>query len=234
MSVIVKLPLNDVYKMISSRSCICKLFLLENKNSIKKSEDGRVITFSRPYDHSDLHKLETVQVPSDVSSIIENNLQSIKVELDTVQEVIKRTDNSFIIKYTSILSKPDYVHHILGNTKIILYAQFTENTKDKNMTVIHFNKKMVNSGDVDDDSNIINAEHNDVITNIYQQDGLKINEGLLSIAETLLGHNFVHDFVIPFINSIFNTAFSILQDIYVYRLVKYMSKKGIEVYKKKA
>jgi hypothetical protein len=233
MSIIVNLPLMDVYEMVCSKSFISKIFLLESKHSIKKMDNGRKIIFSRPYDHSDLHKLESVKVPDDVTRLIENNLRNVKVEMDTEHEVIKHNEHCFIIKYTSILSKPDYVHHILGNTKIILYAQFTENTKDKKLTVIHFTKKLVNANDIDDDNCIINADNTDIITNVYNQETLKINEGVISIAETLLGYNFVHDFVIPFINSIFNTAFSILQDIYVLRFIKYVSKRGIEVYKKK-
>jgi hypothetical protein len=234
MSVIVNLPLNDVYDMVCSKKFISKIFLLEDKSSIKKYDNGRKITFSRPYDHKDLHKLDAVQVPDNFTSLIETNLQNVKIELDTEHNVIKHTENGFIVKYTSIIKKPDYVHHILKNTKIIMYAQFTVNTKDANMTVVHFNKKLVNANTEDDDSCIINAGQNDIITNIYQQDTLVINEGLISVSETLIGYNFVHDFIIPFINSIFNTTFSILQDIYTIRFIKFVSKKGIDVYKKKA
>jgi hypothetical protein len=233
MSVIVNLPLNAVYELVCSKKYISKIFLLEDKNVIKKYDNGKRITFSRPYDHCDLHRLDAVQVSDNFTSLVETNLANVKIELDTLHEVIKQTENCFIIKYTSILKKPDYVHHILGNTKIILYAQFTMNTKDPNMTVIHFNKKLVNANGVDDDTCIIDTDHNDIISNVYQQDTLHINEGLVSVTETLLGYNFVHDFIIPFINSIFNTAFSILQDIYVLRFIKYASKKGIDVYKKK-
>lgn len=233
MSVIVSLPLNSVYEMVCSKKYISKIFLLEDKNVIKKYDNGKKIVFNRPYDHSDLHRLDAVKVPDNFTSLIETNLANVKLEMETVHEIIKQTDNCFIIKYTSILKKPDYVQHILRNTKIILYAQFTVNTKDPKMTVIHFNKKLVNANCEDDDTCIINTDHNDIISNVYQQDKLQINEGLVSIAETLLGYNFVHDFVIPFINSIFNTTFSILQDIYVVRFIKYVSKKGIDVYKKK-
>jgi hypothetical protein len=233
MSVIVSLPLNAVYDMVCSKKYISKIFLLEDKNVIKKYDNGKRITFNRPYDHRDLQKLDAVKVPDNFTSLIESNLANVKLEMETEHEVIKHTESCFIIKYTSILKKPDYVHHILGNTKIILYAQFTVNTKDHNMTVIHFNKKMVNANGIDDDSCILNTDHNDIISNVYQQDTLQINEGLVSVAETLLGYNFVHDFIIPFINSIFNTSFEILQDIYTMRLIKYVSKKGIDVYKKK-
>jgi hypothetical protein len=98
---------------------------------------------------------------------------------------------------------------------------------------VHFNKKLVNANEQDDDEVIIDADNSDVISNIYQQDTLQINSSIVSISETLLGYNLVHDFVIPFINNIFNTSFGILKDVYILRFIKYMSKKNIEIYKKK-
>lgn len=233
MSLIVNMKLDQLYDIICSRKFIHKIYLTEDKTSIKKWDNGKRITFTRQYDHKDLKNIEAVEVPEDFSKFVENNMKHIHIIMSTEHKIIKHTEKCFIVKYTSILTKPEYVHSILGNTKIILYIQFTTNINDPNMTVVHFNKKLLNSADEDDDSCIIDADHDDVITHIYNQDTLKIDKGLISISETLLGHNLVHDFVIPFINNIFNTSFSFIQEVYTSRFIKIMSKKGIDIYKKK-
>lgn len=233
MSLMLHLPLDNVYNIVCSRAFVAKIFLLPDKSSVKKHEGGKRINFHRIYNYKDLYNIENITVPDNFTSLIETNLQNIDLIMESEHKIIKKTDTSFVIKYTSILTKPDYLYSILGDTKIILYVQFTQNTKDKEMTVVHFNKKLVNANEPDDDDAIINAENHDVITNIYQQDTLQINSSILSLSETLLGYNFVHDFIIPFINNIFNTSFGILKDVYVVRFIKYMSKKNIEIYKKK-
>jgi hypothetical protein len=227
------MTLEQAHEMVCSRKFIHKVFLTADKNCIKKYDNGNRIEFSRQYDYKDLKNIENVEVPENFSTFIETNMKHIHVIMDTEHRIIKHTDNSFIIKYTSMLQKPDYVKSILGNTKIILYSQYTKNKNDPSMTVIHFTEKIVNSGDEDDDTCIINAENDDVITHIYKQETLKIDKNLLSISETLLGHNLVHDFVLPFINNVFNTAFTFIKDVYTTRLVKFLNKKNVDIYKKK-
>lgn len=233
MSLIINMNLEQAYEMVCSRKFIHKLFLTEDKSGIKKYDNGKKISFSRQYDHKDLKNLDNIEIPENFSTFIETNMKHINIVMGTEHEIIKHTDKCFIVKYTSTLQKPEYVSGILGNTKIILYTQYTTNTNDPTMTVLHFNKKLINSGDEDDDSCIINADHDDVITHIYQQDTLKIDKNLISISETLLGKNLVHDFIIPFINNIFNTSFELIQEVYTSRLIKFMTKKGIDMYKKK-
>lgn len=233
MSLMVHTDLENLYDIVCSRNFVHKIFLVQDKTSIKKHDNGRHINFHRIYNYNDLYNIENITVPDNFTSMIESNLKSVDIEMETNHQVIKKTDTSFIVKYTSILKKPEYVYGILGNTKIILYVQFSQNKKDKSMTVVHFNKKLVNANEQDDDEVIIDADNSDVISNIYQQDTLQINSSIVSISETLLGYNLVHDFVIPFINNIFNTSFGILKDVYILRFIKYMSKKNIEIYKKK-
>ncbi len=233
MSLMIHANISDIYDMVCSKKFISKIFAIEDKSSLKKYDGGKKFTFDRPYNYKDLYSIESIQVPDNFTSMIENNLQYVELMMHTEHQIIKHTDTAFIVKYTSILNKPDYIYGILKNTKIILYVQFTVNTRDPMMTVVHYNKKLLNAGEEDDDSLIIDASHNDIITNIYQQDTLRINESIINISETFLGHNFVHDFCIPFINNIFNTSFTILQDVYTLRMMKYMSKKNIEIYKKK-
>lgn len=234
MSLMVHVPLSEIYDMVSSKHFISKIFVLHDKHGVKKNDDGSKIVFTRIYNHKDLHSLNHVlEVPKNITNIIETNLSMINILFETTHEVIKKSDTSFIIKYTSILREPSYIYQILLDTKIILYAQFTVNKHDPNMTVIHFNKKLVNASDVDDDTLILNAESNDIITNIYQQDSLHINEHILHVTETFLGYKLVHEIILPTINTVFKTAFDVLQDIYILRFIKYVSKKGIEVYKKK-
>ena len=230
----VHMPLSNIYDIVCSKHFIQKIYIIQDKSNIKKYDDENKIVFKRIYNYKDLNNLNHVlEVPQNITSIIETNLSSLDIVFETVHEVIKKSDTNFIIKYTSILREPSYVHQILGDTKIILYAQFTMNKNDPNMTVIHFNKKLVNASEVDDDDLILNAGHNDIITNIYQQDTLHINEHILNMSETFLGYKLVHEIIIPTINTVFKTSFDVLQDIYVLRFIKYMSKKNIEIYKKK-
>ena len=233
MSLIVNMKLDQAYEMVCSRKFIHKLFLTDDKASIKKYDNGKRITFLRQYDHKDIKNIDGVEIPENFTEFIEKNMKHLHIIMHTEHQIIKHTDKCFIVKYTSILQKPEYIHSILGDTKIILYTQYTTNINDPNMTVIHFNKKLINAGDEDDDTCIIDADHDDVITHIYQQDTLKIDKSLISISETLLGHNLVHDFVIPFINNVFNTSFDFIQDVYTSRLIKFVTKKGIDIYKKK-
>ena len=234
MSLMVHTPLEVLYNMVSSKDFLSKIFLIPDKSHIKKFDNGNRVVFTRTYCYKDLHNLKHVlDIPSNITSIIETNLHMVNILFETTHEVIKKSDTGFIIKYKSILKEPGYLQQIISDTKIILYAQFTVNKNDESMTVIHFNKKLVNSGCIDDDSLILNAENNDIITNIYQQDTLQINEHILNVSETFLGYNMVHEIIIPTINSVFKTAFDVLQDIYILRFIKYISKKNIEVYKKK-
>jgi len=164
--------LKDVYNIVCSRHFIYKIFLLQDKYSIHK-ENNENILFKRTYNHNDLNMVsDMIEIPDNLLSIIQTNLQNIDIIFDSKHEVIKNCDTSFVVKYTSILKDPSYIYQILGETKIILYVQFTVNKNDPNMTVIHFNKKLVNSYEPDDDSVIINASNNDIITNIYQQNTL--------------------------------------------------------------
>lgn len=233
MSLIVKKNIEDIYDTVCSKKFLKKIFMLDDNAHFKKIDGNKRILFQRTYNHKDLYKIEAVQVPDNFASIIESNLHNVQISMDTEHHVIKHTDRCFIVKYTSVLKKPEYVEKILGNTRIVFYVQFTVNTNDSNMTVIHFNKKLINADEEDDDTCIMNADHTDIITNIYQQDTLNINPNIISFSETFLGHNMVHDFILPFIKSIFNTSFDILQDVYTARFIKYMSKRGYDVYKKK-
>jgi hypothetical protein len=233
MSLIIHQRLEDVYDLVCSKKFLKKIYLLDDNANFKKSDDGKKITFERMYSYKDLNKLEAVEVPDNFVSIIETNLQNIQICMHTEHEIIKHTDKCFIVKYTSVLNKPEYVEKILRNTRIVLYVQFNTNINDSNMTVIHFNKKLVNTDEEDDDTCIMNADHTDIITNIYQQETLNINPNIISFSETFLGNSLVHEFILPFIKSIFNTSFGILQDVYTLRFIKYVSKKGIDIYKKK-
>jgi hypothetical protein len=233
MSLMVHAQLKDIYNIVCSRHFIYKIFMLQDKSVINKVNNEH-ISYKRTYNHNDLNVVsDMIEIPDNFMDIIQTNLHNIDIIFDSLHEVIKNCDNSFVIKYTSILKEPGYIHQILGDTKIILYVQFTVNKNDPSMTIVHFNKKLVNAYDADDDSVIINASKNDIITNIYQQNTLHINESIVGLSEALLGHNFVHNCIIPTINSIFNMSFSILQDVYTVRFIKYMSKKNIELYKKK-
>lgn len=235
MSLIVNKPIDDIYNIVCSKHFIYKIYLLKDKDCIIEKNNDYI--FKRIYNYKDLDKIiNIVNISENISNIVNNNLNNlnnINLLFETSHQIIKKNDREFIVKYTSIILEPSYISQILTNTKIILYVQFTKNTKDNNMTVIHFNKKLVNSDDKDDDSIFIDLNNNDIITNIYQQDKLNINDNLILLSETLFGQNMVQNMIIPTINTVFKTAFDVLQDVYTIRFIKYMSKKNIEIYKKK-
>lgn len=234
MSLMINANIDDLYQIICSKKFIYKIYLLEDKSHIKKINEHTYI-FKRKYNHKDINQIkDIVSVPEHIINLINTNLSAFDIGMETKQEVIQKKDDSFIIKYTSVMKEPDYIYKLLGNTKIILYVQFNINKKDKNLTVVHFNKKFLNAYEDEDDSNIINTSDNDIITHVEQQNNkLHIDENIIKITETFLGHHFVHNIIIPTINNIYDLSFMVLQDIYIKRLTKYMLKNNIEVYKKK-
>lgn len=234
MSLIIDTNISDIYDIICSKSFIYKIYLLQDKSDIKKLNDNSFI-FRRKYNHSDINKInDIVPIPEHLINLIKTNLSNFDIIIETKQTIIKKTEDSFIVKYSSILKEPDYIYKIIGDAKIILYVQFNINKNDNNLTVIHFNKKLVNANQEDDDTLLLDMSNNDITTFIEQNDNkLNIDENIIRLTETLLGHHFVHNIIIPTINNIYEFSFSVLQDIYTKRFTKYMLKKNIDVYKKK-
>lgn len=232
MSLMINLEIDKIHEIVCSKSFISKIYLIQDKSTI--TNKGKKIVFRRPYTSHDLDKLEgVIHIPENISNIIENKLKNVNIVMETEQEIIKHTDKCIIVKYSSVLKEPEYINKIVGNIKIILYVQFQINKNNNKMCVVHFSKKLLNNGDIDDDSVIIDTSCNDIITNKYQQKDLKINENIINLTEQFLGHSMVHDIIIPTINNVYHSSFDAMQDIYISRFIKYMSKKNIDIYKKK-
>lgn len=229
MSLIIKGNIDDIYGFVCSRQYICKLFAIKDKSSIRKTHSGKFLEFSRVYDSQDLKIIENLKIPE----MIGNKLDSYNITMETEHHIIKHTPTSFIVKYSSILKKPEYLYGMIGDAKIILYVQFTVNPLDKEMIVVHFNEKMVNANEVDDDELILNTSTNDVISNIYQRGKLVFNENIIQLSETIFGTQMLQDVILPFIDTVYNTVFNVMKDVYIKRLMKFISKKGLEIYKKK-
>lgn len=229
MTLLVHIDINKIQQIVCSKNFIYKIYLLEDKNEIQKIENG--YRFTRKYNHNDINKIENI--PSNISQLIHSNLNNIEIKMETIHQTIKSTEDCLIIKYSSILIEPDYINKILGNTKIILYVHFLKHKTDVDKCIVHFHKKIVNANEEDDDNMILDYHNNDVISNIFQENMLKIDANILGLSEMFLGHDTLYGFVLPTINNIFNTAFEAIQDIYIKRFIKYLSKKNIEVYRKK-
>ncbi len=235
MSLMIHANISNIYDIVCSKSFITKIYLLEDKSAIKKLDENKYL-FRRKYNHTDIKKLEdVVEIPEHINNLIQTNLSNFDVWMETTQQIIQKSDTSFIVKYSTILKEPDYIYKIIGDTKIILYVQFNINKNDENMTVVHFVKKLLNTYENDDDSMLLlDASQNDIITHVEQYNNtLKIDENIIRLSETFLGHNLVHNIIIPTINNIYDLSFSVLQDIYTKRLIKYMLRKKIDIYKKK-
>lgn len=233
MSIIVDATLDALYENVCSKIFAKKIFSLKDKDSIKKYNNGEKMTFDRIYNVQELESIENLSIPDDITQMIESNLGHINVIFSTVQEVIHRDTDRFIIKYTSILTKPEFIYGIVGEAKMVLYVQFAKNKNDSNKVTIHWNKKFINVNTEDDDTLIINKCNIDVINNLGEPDKLIINEGLVKLSETFLGKELVQECILPYINKLFNDALTVIEDTYIHRLIDFLSKKSIKVYKKK-
>lgn len=229
MSLIIKGKIDDIYDLICSRQSICKLFAISDKSCIRKTQSGKLMEFSRIYDSQDLKIIENLKIPE----MIGNKLDSYNITMQTEHKIIQRTSSSFIVKYSSILRKPEYLYGMIGDAKIILYAQFTVNPSDKDLVVVHFNEKMVNANEVDSDDLILNVSNNDIISNIYQRGKLVFNDNIIQLSETIFGKQMLNDVILPFVDTVYNTVFDVVKDVYIKRLMKFISRKGLEIYKKK-
>lgn len=234
MSIIVDATLDTLYENVCSKIFAKKIFSLKDKESIKKYNNGEKMTFDRIYNVQELDSIEDLTIPNDITQMIESNLGHINVIFSTTQEVIHKASDRFIIKYTSILTKPEFIYSIVGEAKMVLYVQFAKNKNDPDKVTIHWNKKFINVNTEDDDSIIINKSNTDIINNLGEPDKLIINESLVKLSETFLGKELVQECILPYINKLFNDALAVIENVYLHRLIDFMSKKSIKVYKKKS
>lgn len=226
MSLIIKANINDIFKTMTSRSFVSKVYCC-SKADINRNDD--TMYFDTIFTSSDLHAIEGMKLPTFFGS----RFEGYTVSLVTTHSVIKRTDDCFVIKYVSVLKKTDMLYKLIAGTKIVLYISVHINPLDNTLLTLHIHKKLIRDNGIDDDSLIINTSANDVMNNIYQYDKIEINENILNVTETLFGKDIVHNSIIPFIDSLYNTLFDIIIDQYRVQFIKYFTKKHIEVYKKK-
>lgn len=233
MSLIIKADLNDVYNIICSRNFISKVFAIPDKSNIVRINGKEKIQFNRLYTKDDLNEIESFQIPENVKAYVGGQIEGFGVMMETYHEVIKKTKTCFIIKYSSILKKPDYVYQVIGNTKIVTYVEISVNQKDNQYLVVHSNKKVVSPSETDDDTLMLNASKNDVVNDMDNQYKLVISEHIIRFSETIFGESMFNDVIMPFVHTMYNTVFDLIEDVYFKRFIKYFSKKHIEILKKK-
>lgn len=226
MSLIIKADINDIFKTMTSRSFIGKVFCC-SKADIKRDEN--TMSFDTIFTSTDLHAIEGIKLPA----FFGNRFEGYTVSLVTTHRVIKQTEDCFIIKYISVLKESDMLYKLIANTKIVLYISVYINPLDNTLLTLHIHKKLIRSDGIDDDSLILNTSVNDIMNNIYQYDKIEINENIVNVTETLFGKDIVHNSIIPFINLLYNTLFDVIINQYKVQFIKYFTKKHIEVYKKK-
>ena len=226
MSLIVKKDIDEMFKIMTSRSFVSKVFICD-KSDINKEND--TMFFDTIFTSSDLHAIENVKLPA----FFGDRFDGYKVSLVTTHYVIKHEPDCFIIKYTSVLKETDILYKLLGRTMIVLYVSIHVNPIDNSLLTCHINRKLLRYDSLDDDSLILNTKSNDIMNNIFQHDKVEINENIVNVTETLFGKDIVQNSILPFINSLYNTLFDIIIDQYKYQFIKYFTKKKIEIYKKK-
>jgi len=234
MSIVIKSDIDTIYQYVCSRQFISKIFTIRDKHSIKKNKNFTNMNFVRDFGIEDLEEVDELILPENISNLLGNTaMASFRFTLETNHDVISRTDDSFVVKYTSIIKKPEYIYAIMGETKIILYVVFTVNPKDNNLIIVKIYKKCVNIGDVDDDGPYINLNNNDIVSNVFDYDKLIISDNITKLSEAIFGKSTFHEFIMPFVNNIYNKIFKSIFDVYISRTMKYISKKNIEVFERK-
>lgn len=231
MSLIVKTTLDNIKKYTCSKSFVAKIFDI-SKTDINIINTESII-FNKIYNYNDLNKYD-ITLPTSISSVIMNNVSSLNIKMETTHKIIKNTDTSFIIKYSTVMNEPELLKNIVGDTRIVLYVQFNINKNNSDYTNVSFiNKRFVSNDDTDCDNLIIDYNNNDVVNNIYDEKELVFNENIVTLSETFLGKDFVNKIAKPIIIGLFNEIFNYLQETYTKKFIKFFSKKEIEVLKKK-
>jgi len=236
MSIIVETSLDTLYQNVCSKKFIKNLFSMKDKESIKKYHDGKKMVFDRLYnvkELDDIDELKHIKIPEEMTNMLEKHLGHIDIIFSTTHEVIKHDDECIILKYTSILTKPEFIYTIVGSAKLILYVKMLKNKNDASKITIHSIKRFVNVNTIVDDNLILNTENNNILNNIYEDEKLQINESLIKMSETLLGKELVQECIIPYINKLFSDAITVIQNTYMAKLMRYLSHKDIKIYKKK-
>jgi len=228
-SLIVKENIDNIYNTICSRNFVKYIFDIDKSVIVKETDEN--IKFERVFTSKDLVELENLRLPS----FIGDRFDGFCCTFETFHKILRYDSSSIVVKYTSVLRKPDYLYNLLGETKIILYVTFNVNKKDTSYTTVNINRKLLNSYSniEDDDTLILDNTSNDILTNIYQQDKIVLQDNIVSLSESLFGKDIFHNVIMVFINTLYNAIFDIIQDTYVHKFIKFFSKKQIEVYKKK-
>jgi len=233
MSLLLESNIETLYELVCSKNFVKKIFMLKDKEGIKKYEGGKRIVFDRVYNINELENYKDIQISSDITEMLEKNLGHIDVIFSTTHEIIKKDEDSFIVKYTSILKSPELIYTIVGKAKLILYVQFSKNKNDSEKIKVVWNKRFLNVNSEDNDELILNKGSMDIINNIYEEEKLIINESIIKLSESIVGKEMIHECVIPYINKLFSDALNVIQNIYVDGGVDFFTKKGIKVFKKK-
>lgn len=236
MSLIIESSLDTLYQVVSSKSFVKAIFSMKDKEGIKKSCDGNKMVFDRLYNVKELEnvdELKDIQIPENITTMMEKHLGHINIIFSTTQEIIHSDDNGFLIKYTSILTQPEFIYTIVGSARLILYVRMSVNKNDPEKITIHWIKRFVNVDTEIDDNLVLNMNSNNIIDNVFEDESLKINESVVKMSETFLGKEMVQECVLPYINKLFQDALNVIQDTYVSKLLQYLSKKHFKIYKKK-
>ena len=133
MSLIIESSLDTLYQVVSSKSFVKAIFSMKDKEGIKKSCDGNKMVFDRLYNVKELEnvdELKDIQIPENITTMMEKHLGHINIIFSTTQEIIHSDDNGFLIKYTSILTQPEFIYTIVGSARLILYVRMSVNKND--------------------------------------------------------------------------------------------------------
>lgn len=223
---IIKNSCSDMHDIFYSRKFISKIFDIENREDITKSNGN--IHIQKKYNVNDLQNMFTI-TPYINENII-SKIKHIVFELNVHQSVIVNTDDVLIIKYICSIDKPTYIKSMLADQSTVYYIKFYKNTNNNEYLNMCYYRKFIQSDDIElyNDSDIIND--NNILNNNSEYNTIKFNSALLVTASTLLGEDAVNDMIIPFIYKIYDDFIDIVINK---RIKNYLKHKKIELLKKK-
>jgi hypothetical protein len=228
---IIETDIDNLYNIYTSNDFIKKLFSLSS-NEIKNYDNK--IEINKIYTSDELNNI--LNYSKYISNkLIINQIENLKkfkteLELNIIQEVIKKDNNSLIIKYICNIDKPGYIKTLLSNQSTIFYIKINKMEKNNNLLIQYTYRKFIPCELMNNYNDEFILEERNILNNNSEYNDIIINQGLLLTANTILGEELVKEIIIPSIYTIFEEFIEKPLDK---RIKKILKKKNIKIYSKK-
>ena len=225
---IIETDIDNLYNIYTSNDFIKKLFSLSS-NEIKNYDNK--IEINKIYTSDELNNI--LNYSKYISNkLIINQIENLKkfkteLELNIIQEVIKKDNNSLIIKYICNIDKPGYIKTLLSNQSTIFYIKINKMEKNNNLLIQYTYRKFIPCELMNNYNDEFILEERNILNNNSEYNDIIINQGLLLTANTILGEELVKEIIIPSIYTIFEEFIEKPLDK---RIKKILKKKNIKIF----